>query len=96
METALTSTVSCWICAPRWEWAGAVREELPHHGMPGSLPDLMIEPPPVPRNAVTLGMAAFARQQFLTGRGRPVRRGRGHGGPRKTNEPNFPIGKKVA
>ncbi|NGO48889.1 ROK family transcriptional regulator, partial [Streptomyces ureilyticus] len=43
----------------------AVRDELPHHVMPGSLPGLTVEPSRVPGNAVALGMAAFTLQQFL-------------------------------
>ena len=44
----------------------AVRDELPYHVLPGSLPRLTVEPSQVPGNAVALGMAAFTLQRFLT------------------------------
>ncbi|MDX3380919.1 ROK family transcriptional regulator [Streptomyces niveiscabiei] len=43
----------------------AVREELPRHVLPGSLPGLTVQASPVPGNAVALGMAAFTLEGFL-------------------------------
>ncbi|GAQ58350.1 N-acetylglucosamine repressor [Streptomyces acidiscabies] len=43
----------------------AVREELPRHVLPGSLPGLTVQASPVPGNAVALGMAAFTLERFL-------------------------------
>ncbi|WP_265579779.1 ROK family transcriptional regulator, partial [Streptomyces spongiae] len=60
-------TLTGWASKALAEWLlPAVREELVHHVLPGSLPRLTVEPSQVPGNAVTLGMAAFTLQQFLT------------------------------
>ncbi|MFF0156195.1 ROK family protein [Streptomyces sp. NPDC005263] len=60
-------TLTGWTSEALGEWlVPAVRDELPHHVLPGSLPGLTVEPSHVPGNAVALGMAAFTLQQFLT------------------------------
>ncbi|WP_234342831.1 ROK family transcriptional regulator [Streptomyces fulvoviolaceus] len=56
-----------WTSEALAEWLlPAVRDELRHHVLPGSLAGLTVEPSRVPGNAVALGMAAFTLQQFLT------------------------------
>ena len=63
-------TLTGWTSTALAEWlVPAVREELPRHVMPGSLPGLVVEVSRVPGNAVALGMAAFALQRFLSQRG---------------------------
>ncbi|MFF7067439.1 ROK family transcriptional regulator [Streptomyces pseudovenezuelae] len=60
-------TLTGWTSTALARWlVPAVRDELPDHVMPGSLPGLTVEPSRVPGNAVALGMAAFTLQQFLT------------------------------
>jgi predicted NBD/HSP70 family sugar kinase len=59
-------TLTGWTTAALAEWLiPAVREELPAHVLPGSLPGLTVEASRVPGNAVALGMAAFTLEQFL-------------------------------
>ena len=59
-------TLTGWTSAALAEWiVPAVREELPQHVLPGSLPNLTVESSRVPGNPVALGMAAFALEQFL-------------------------------
>lgn len=59
-------TLTGWTSAAIAEWLiPAVREELPDHVLPGSLPGLTIEASRVPGNAVALGMAAFTLEHFL-------------------------------
>ena len=61
-----TVTLTGWTSAALAEWLiPAVREELPDHVLPGSLPGLTVEVTYVPGNAVALGMAAFTLEQFL-------------------------------
>ncbi|MBA4861714.1 ROK family transcriptional regulator [Streptomyces sp. PSKA54] len=61
-----TVTLTGWTSNALAEWlVPAVRDELPDHVMPGSLPDLTVEASQVPGNAVALGMAAFTLEQFL-------------------------------
>lgn len=60
-------TLTGWTSEALAEWlVPALRDELPHHVLPGSLSGLTVEPSQVPGNAVALGMAAFTLQQFLT------------------------------
>ncbi|CAM5654024.1 ROK family transcriptional regulator OS=Streptomyces alboniger OX=132473 GN=CP975_27900 PE=3 SV=1 [Streptomyces alboniger] len=60
-------TLTGWTSKALAEWlVPGVRDELPHHVLPGSLQGLTVEPSQVPGNAVALGMAAFTLQQFLT------------------------------
>jgi len=59
-------TLTGWTTTALAEWiVPAVREELPQHVLPGSLPNLSVESSRVPGNPVALGMAAFALEQFL-------------------------------
>ncbi|MFF4833348.1 ROK family transcriptional regulator [Streptomyces sp. NPDC001315] len=59
-------TLTGWTSDALAEWlVPAVRDELPGHVLPGSLPDLTVEASRVPGNAVALGMAAFTLEQFL-------------------------------
>jgi predicted NBD/HSP70 family sugar kinase len=59
-------TLTGWTSAALAEWLiPAVRDELPDHVMPGSLPSLTVEVSRVPGNAVALGMAAFTLEKFL-------------------------------
>lgn len=59
-------TLTGWTSTALAEWlVPAVREELPQHVLPGSLPNLTVESSRVPGNPVALGMAAFALEQFL-------------------------------
>jgi predicted NBD/HSP70 family sugar kinase len=59
-------TLTGWTTAALAEWLiPAVREELPAHVLPGSMPGLTVEASRVPGNAVALGMAAFTLEQFL-------------------------------
>ncbi|TDO31015.1 putative NBD/HSP70 family sugar kinase [Kribbella sp. VKM Ac-2527] len=61
-----TVTLTGWTSAALAEWLiPAVRDELPDHVLPGSLPGLTVEVTYVPGNAVALGMAAFTLEQFL-------------------------------
>ncbi|MEU6353518.1 ROK family protein [Streptomyces sp. NPDC047072] len=61
-----TVTLTGWLPKALAEWLlPAVREELPHHVLPGSLPGLTVDISEVPGNAVSLGMAAFTLEQFL-------------------------------
>lgn len=69
-------TLTGWMPKALTEWlVPAVREELPRHVLPGSLPGLTVEISEVPGNAVSLGMAAFTLEQFLNrlGLASPVR-----------------------
>jgi len=59
-------TLTGWMSRALADWlVPAVREELPRHVLPGSLPGLTVQASPVPGNAVALGMAAFTLEQFL-------------------------------
>jgi predicted NBD/HSP70 family sugar kinase len=59
-------TLTGWTTKALAEWLlPAVRDELPDHVLPGSLPGLTVEASHVPGNAVALGMAAFTLEQFL-------------------------------
>ena len=59
-------TLTGWTSTALAEWLiPAVREELPAHVLPGSLPHLTVEASRVPGNPVALGMAAFALEHFL-------------------------------
>ncbi|WP_416971145.1 ROK family protein [Streptomyces sp. 4F14] len=61
-----TITLTGWMSRALAEWlVPAVREELPRHVLPGSLPGLTLQASPVPGNAVALGMAAFTLERFL-------------------------------
>jgi predicted NBD/HSP70 family sugar kinase len=58
-------TLTGWLPKVPAPWlVPAVRDELPHHVLPGSLPGLTVEVSEVPGNAVCLGMAAFTLEQF--------------------------------
>ncbi|KOG30403.1 ROK family transcriptional regulator [Streptomyces resistomycificus] len=60
-------TLTGWTSDALAEWlVPAVQDELVHHVMPGSLAGLIVGPSQVPGNAVSLGMAAFTLQDFLT------------------------------
>ncbi|SDN55135.1 Sugar kinase of the NBD/HSP70 family, may contain an N-terminal HTH domain [Streptomyces sp. cf386] len=60
-------TLTGWLPKALAEWlVPAVRDELPRHVLPGSLPGLTVEVSEVPGNAVSLGMATFTLEQFLT------------------------------
>ncbi|MET8975381.1 ROK family transcriptional regulator [Streptomyces sp. NPDC004539] len=62
-----TVTLTGWMSHALADWlVPAVREELPRHVLPGSLPGLTVQASPVPGNAVALGMAAFTLEEFLT------------------------------
>ncbi|TCO40534.1 putative NBD/HSP70 family sugar kinase [Kribbella antiqua] len=59
-------TLTGWTTAALADWLiPAVREELPDHVLPGSLPGLAVEASRVPGNPVALGMAAFTLERFL-------------------------------
>jgi predicted NBD/HSP70 family sugar kinase len=59
-------TLTGWTTTALGEWLiPAVRDELPDHVMPGSLPNLTVEASRVPGNAVALGMTAFTLEKFL-------------------------------
>ncbi|GAA4061013.1 ROK family transcriptional regulator [Streptomyces shaanxiensis] len=60
-------TLTGWLPTALAEWlVPAVRDELPHHVLPGSLPGLTVGVSEVPGNAVSLGMATFTLERFLT------------------------------
>ncbi|MDN0199225.1 ROK family transcriptional regulator [Streptomyces sp. S.PNR 29] len=60
-------TLTGWTSEALADWlVPAVRDELPDHVMPGSLPDLTVEASQVPGNGVALGMATFTLERFLT------------------------------
>lgn len=59
-------TLTGWLPMMLAPWlVPAVRDELPRHVLPGSLPGLTVEVSEVPGNSVGLGMAAFTLEQFL-------------------------------
>ncbi|MEV6109925.1 ROK family protein [Streptomyces sp. NPDC051940] len=59
-------TLTGWTTRALASWLlPAVRAELPRHVLPGSRPGLAVEASPVLGNPVSLGMAAFALEQFL-------------------------------
>ncbi|MGC9538557.1 ROK family protein [Streptomyces sp. UG1] len=60
-------TLTGWVPKALARWlVPAMRDELPRHVLPGSLPGLTVELSRIPGNAVSLGMAAFTLERFLT------------------------------